>query len=358
MVRNGEIELWRFIVALIIVDFHFRGDSVFLYGYLFHYGRVGVEFFFILSGYLLAAGAIKRSIGSPAATWHEIHQETFSLIKRRICSFLPETWVACAIACCVYGLLIHPSCRLFFQQIVVTMFGNACFLSMSGLFRFHQGLNGPTWYLSTLLMGTCILYPLIRRWRVSPMMLVCGILLLGSIYINGQAVDCAGVVETCGIYKGNFRGIAEMLIGASLYPFIQTLKHATISGRGRITLTLMKWGMSLCLLGYACNANLVGHNVGFAIVMICGILILSFSEQCFDKTWYRHPFLYALGRFSLPLFLSHAFYARFMLSCLPDGLPELCRYAVYGTCALVTAFVVMYSARLLRGAFSTCGRPE
>ena len=64
--KNGRIELLRFLFALIILLFHIQkrfakspvpmGDTGL---YFFNHGCIGVEFFFLVSGYLLAAGCYK-----------------------------------------------------------------------------------------------------------------------------------------------------------------------------------------------------------------------------------------------------------------------------------------------------------
>lgn len=57
--RNGKIELLRFLFAVIIVLHHSRqllGDE----NCLFLGGSLGVEFFFIVSGYLMMSSIEKR----------------------------------------------------------------------------------------------------------------------------------------------------------------------------------------------------------------------------------------------------------------------------------------------------------
>ena len=51
--RNGSIDFWKFIFSLVIMSFHsiyFAGDEKFL----FYNGANMVEFFFLVSGFLMA----------------------------------------------------------------------------------------------------------------------------------------------------------------------------------------------------------------------------------------------------------------------------------------------------------------
>ena len=66
--RNGKIDLLRFLFAVIIVLHHTR----YLFGdehCFFHGGSLAVEFFFIVSGYLMTAHAA-RETASLAASAH------------------------------------------------------------------------------------------------------------------------------------------------------------------------------------------------------------------------------------------------------------------------------------------------
>ena len=52
--RIGELDLFRFVFMLVVVLYHFETGA-------FPYGSIGVEFFFVLSGLLMARHAEKWS---------------------------------------------------------------------------------------------------------------------------------------------------------------------------------------------------------------------------------------------------------------------------------------------------------
>ena len=58
--RNGAIDLLKFLFSLMIVIYHGRLFAN-AENPLFRAGKIGVEFFFIVSGYLMAAKAEKVS---------------------------------------------------------------------------------------------------------------------------------------------------------------------------------------------------------------------------------------------------------------------------------------------------------
>ena len=73
--KNGRVEFLRFIFALAILFFHihksFAGDDVIELGNtglnFFARGYIGVEFFFLVSGYLLAASNCQWLAGNGRA---------------------------------------------------------------------------------------------------------------------------------------------------------------------------------------------------------------------------------------------------------------------------------------------------
>lgn len=57
--HNGIISLWKFIFCIVIIGFHLNAIQHYKntnFGFL--YGSIAVEFFFIVSGYLLAKKAL------------------------------------------------------------------------------------------------------------------------------------------------------------------------------------------------------------------------------------------------------------------------------------------------------------
>ena len=93
--RNGNIDLMRFVFCLIIILYHInnRLDLNPPFGLSEKYfsfcgeGRIGVEFFFIVSGYLLAVTAKKNySTNSIAASTKSfMYRKTMSIFPYHIC---------------------------------------------------------------------------------------------------------------------------------------------------------------------------------------------------------------------------------------------------------------------------------
>lgn len=349
MKKNGEIEFLRFFMMLIIMAFH--------WGYHEQQfqpvptGCLAVEFFFLLSGFLLASSVARRSCSDKAPlSWPQLHQENHFMLYRKVKAFLPELFLSCLIGCGVFILCTDtPFCRLW-RIIACTQLGNALFLKMTGLLpvRLYVGLNGPAWYLSTLLLCSAVLYPMLRRWGISLVYLVTGIMLLSSLFVADPHFYFTPTQYIGYFLNGNIRGLAEMMIGISLYPILQGLKNCTPTLWGQRLLTALKWGCFLFVLLNYHYVRQFGLGLGLFMMALCVMLVLVFWEKCLDYYWYQHRIFLFLGRLSLPLFLSHHFYARFLPPCIPDSWGYIGASAAYYACAFLTAFAVLVASDKLR----------
>ncbi len=89
--RNGEIDFLRFLFASIILLHH---SSLVLCDeiWLFLGGSLAVEFFFLVSGYLLMASVVKANQKTKPSTM--LGTETSDLLLRKIQSIIPEWFIA------------------------------------------------------------------------------------------------------------------------------------------------------------------------------------------------------------------------------------------------------------------------
>lgn len=136
---------------------------------------MAVEFFFLLSGYLLAAHAARNDGAIFLSA--ELGKETYLYLWRRLCSFWAELAVACGIGLFVYSWAHGFALRETLSMAHDRLMGNALLLYMTGLAP--KGGNGVTRYLSSLLLCSAIVYPLYRRFGGNPVWLVFSLLLLG-----------------------------------------------------------------------------------------------------------------------------------------------------------------------------------
>ena len=94
MKRNGEIDLLKFLFSLMIVIYHTKNFTEYYGQNLFMQGSIGVSFFFLVSGYLLAYSTGKIQLESKDA----VGPQAVKFVERKIKGLLPNVYVAWIIA--------------------------------------------------------------------------------------------------------------------------------------------------------------------------------------------------------------------------------------------------------------------
>ena len=106
--RNGMIDLMRFILSIILVIFHggvgiytlFNKQIIYFYG-----GPTAVEFFFLISGYLMA-----KSINEIRDN-NNILKSSYNFFKKKILSFYPAYFICWLVSFILINILRRPTMK-------------------------------------------------------------------------------------------------------------------------------------------------------------------------------------------------------------------------------------------------------
>lgn len=340
--KAGDIELLRFVFALTILFCHTRNLRGSLDWIPFGGGALAVEFFFIVSGYLLAASALKNNY--PPLV--DVGQETVLFTKKKLSSFYPEFLISWCIA-----FLVTVIAKDYTLKEIVK-FGASCVWEL--LLLLQTGLrvgtvNSVTWYLSAMLICMMVLYPLLRKYPdvaqniIVP--LVC-VFLFG--YLLREHKTLRNPSKWLGFaYKGLLRAMAELCLGIMVYRAVQWLKKWKLTTLGKLLLSVVKWSCYIIFLWYLTKTDCDQRDYFFTLLIAVAIGI-SFSGMSLDTGLFDNPVCMFLGRYSLSVYLSHNFWSYQLPSFLPASFPENLLLPGYITISLLTALVVMQSGRLLR----------
>ena len=105
--RNGGIELLRFLFTGIIIFFHINLDlwdqkkivavihSVTVT--FFQHGNLGVEFFFLVSGYLMAETVCRQNSARSGSSASSLPRDTFDFVLHKAKAVFPCYLTACAL---------------------------------------------------------------------------------------------------------------------------------------------------------------------------------------------------------------------------------------------------------------------
>jgi len=342
--RNGEIELARFLVALVIVNYH--SGSLPGCPQLFGYGQIGVEFFFLLSGLLMAA-SIRKKENLPISSFREVNRETAHFLWRKLSSFYPELFVSCVLGCIFFAYVHHADPIIMtVGKTLRTFVTDMCLLGTSGFGK--DGINDVVWYLASMMLSMSVLYPLYRWMGLNTIFPAICLVLLSPFFMGGgDKTEIAFLLS-----RENIRAFCEIVLGASLFPVVMAARRFDLRPWMRACLTLVKMGCYAIFLIHAVM-SIPRNGGGNGLILIALVLIigLSFSRVGLDANLYQHRLIFWLGRLSLPLFLSHLFYAHHLGLVVSAALSPVSKLLLYNACSLATAVLVMYLAQFVRRFF-------
>ena len=318
--KNGRVEFLRFIFALGILFFHihkrFAVDGNISIGikgiYFFNHGYIGVEFFFLVSGYLLAASAFaKRAVSTEL-----IGTETAQMMWKKIKNVFPYHLFAIILTIIVNAYFLENTVKGRISY-VVDSWASVFFLQVFGFDS--TWVNKLTWYLDVWLMVTFIFWYFLRRHYEAFVKIVCPLLALFVLgYMAHEYNSLAGIDGWTGhFYKCFLRGMSEMALGCSAYSLTRQLNKLEFTKAGKVILALVELICYVLVFSYAVTGVDPKYSFPTLFIMMIG-LILTFSNvnpchQIFDK-----PVFSWCGKMSLLIYLNQFYSIRLVQSLLPN----------------------------------------
>ena len=296
-------------------------------------------------------GGEANGIGGEA---NGIGAETLHFILHKIRSFLPEFLIAWWIGFVLIGVI-----RQYGVLDYLKAFGNdfweLTLVKMSGLFT--HGIDGAMWYLSAMLLGMAILYPLLRTKRDLMTHLVCPLL---ALFLYGYLCQAEGhprdpIVWLGLCYKGLVRAIAGLCTGVVICVAVRRLKRFSPSGLTKTGNALAIGAQLLCLLltiRYMAEQGPSEYDY-FYMFLLMVLVLLSFAgfglESVLGNSQRLHLLSAFLGKYSLSLYLGHLYFAQHVNELLPEELYSgKIRMIVYLAAAFANGLLVMGLSALYR----------
>lgn len=296
--RNATIELMRFLFASSIIFFHIAGTlwdrKLILFSgeafklTLFRNGYIGVEFFFLVSGFLMAKSIYRRQSQACIGKLQPepVGVETIRFLWGKVKALWPYYLPACAIGWLLFLLTkenLHPG---WFVPYLPSLF----FLQETGLSdASFTGL--PSWYISSMLIAMAVLYPICRKFYfsfTSLFGLLLGILMTGAlIQLNGNLAgtgqDWWAITFAC-----NFRALGEIALGTVCYEASRRLSQISFSTGKRILFSLLQVaGYGLAFFYACCYTD--RRFSGQVLLVLAVAITLSFSEVGYSPSGKSTP---------------------------------------------------------------------
>lgn len=301
--KNGKIELLRFIFCIAIILFHLNltyFDLEYQFGnYIsfFKHGRIGVEFFFIVTGYLFAYSVFKKR-----DTKTPLGKDTIQFVFHKWFAVFPYHVIAFFIT---FIVIVVVNRMNFVESIVRFIDGLPNFFLIQKTGIYTDNIIGVEWYVSVMILSLFILYPFAKRNYdvftriIAPLL---GIFLVG--YLCHEYGYLANT-STWDVFtaKVQLRGIAEICLGAFIFEvsrFIQKLHFSKIQ---KGILSFVEYGCYIGVLFFSCSVTDKRYEA-YALYALLIAVCLSFSNTTYGNKAFQNKLFMFLGRLSLPIYLS------------------------------------------------------
>lgn len=292
--HNGIISFWKFMFSMMIVIVHCNIAKNYPMVILQH-GYIGVEFFFLVSGYLMTKRALNKKENDS-----NIGRETWEYIWGKVKVFFPYMLITFIIT-----LLLNISLNLYNIDEIVNSIWNLLFLDISGIRS--TLVVGQTWYISAMLISMLILYPLIRKYKKNYIYLIAPAIV---IFIGGWISHTYGTINgwdyTTLTYKCLLRAFFELALGTILYELADKISKVNFTKLARIILTLIE------IVGFASIffiTNIENANTQYEYIMLLILstsIVIAFSGKSIFYNFANNKFFYYLEKLSLPIYLNHS----------------------------------------------------
>ncbi len=347
--RNGEIEFLRFVFASIVVFHHSYNLFGKLGSSIFTRGSFAVEFFFIVSGFLLM-----KSVSKCENACQDPGMETIGFLKKKISSLYPELLLAEGVGLIFVLLTNKAPLKRLLWIIGSSIPSDLFFIGRTGLGT--NSLNGPVWYISTMLITMMIMYPLLRKWKSVSSKIVIPILSFLCIgYLWKSTGSVLNPSAWMGLtFKGNIRGFGEIGFGIIAFYLSQWIGSLKLNKFAKILLTLIKWACFATIIIWMAFFTIDQVQILLLIMYVVGISIVFANHNCIDSKLFDHRIFLWLGKISTPLFLCHFFFCSpksdiaSLNNILPAGLSKGVTLCIYYLVSLAVAIFISITAETIR----------
>ena len=299
--RIPGVEFLRFIFAILIVLGHAYSEFATkgLPSWIVKQGAIGVEFFFILSGILMAKSIFKND--AQTESYDKIGSETSKFIKNKYLSIFPTHILTFLI---MYAEVAYIKKLTSIDNFIFTL-PEAFLIQMSGL-RLGININPNDWYISAMLLAMLITYPLLRKYRgtftkvIAPIMSLC---IFGYLFQTTGTITPSSTSMMGGLFlKGTLRAIAEICLGVTIYEAIKYINNIEFTKLGKVLIKIIEIGTYISTIVVSCSKINTRWYFIFVFVLAFGLLI-SFSKHSIFSVFKKSRLLLYLGDLSMTIFV-------------------------------------------------------
>lgn len=290
-------------------------------------GSLAVEFFFLVSGYLMARHCFKLQ----NAKCERLGEETVLFLLAKIRSFFLLMCLAEMMSLMLTLITGEMDGKIAVFMNVIGAINECMLLNMTGLK--YCALNA-TWYLSVMILSMAMLYPLCRRYYdifthiIAP---VFGRMMIGILFLAFGTQTGPAEIVLGSINRGLLRGLAEISMGAASFEIARWFSKIQLTSVGSVFIGAFELLLYIGAILMMTLATIQFDAFIFYVLFVA--VTLSFCKKGKYDSMFDNAFCYRLGKFSLPLYLGHIYFADLLdtLSCF-DSQTKFILYIVLAAC--------------------------
>lgn len=329
--RFGKISFWKFGFCLLIILFHIA--SIYPnYRYNFLNGSIGVEFFFLVSGFFLAKKCIyyepKKSIG----------EETFDFMKSKIKKFIPYIIILMIIGIPYLTFIKHYT----LTEHVMTFYK---VLLIPASMNTDPSIYGILWYLTVMILVETVMFPLLTKYKKNFIYIVCPIIviLLMNYILVETKILVAPWTKTPFALKGVLRGFLVMNLGMYLYVLSEKFNNIKLTKLSKFILPIIEISMYLSIFYIANITNAHDKFDIFMLILLSIGLLISANPNAYLTKFSNNKVFYFLEKISLPMYI----YQWVVIYGLEVLLRKLGVVANYWVFSLLTILILIFGSIIL-----------
>ncbi|MDR2502307.1 MAG: acyltransferase family protein [Oscillospiraceae bacterium] len=310
--RNGAAEFWRFIFASLVVLYHFEkiydmiplplGEKL-----RANAGFIGVEFFFILAGFLLMrSDARRRALGAPARmSFSDAGTHALGYVRSKVSRIFPTL----AFILLLFSLVLHSGGLGARLRELMGLEWEALMLGGTS-FAWEDALSPKlflivTWFLTDLLIaGYLFTFIACMRRDVLKYFAPLAAILMYS-WFGLKSFELYKGHEMYGFLSGGLlRAFAGFSLGVTAYFVYERLKALSWKLPARIALSVFEVYVVYRLCTLVWNREIGAENFRILVYMPL-LIILSFLNKSALAHALSNPVSRFLGSIALPMYLFH-----------------------------------------------------
>lgn len=294
--ENYYIDFLRFLCALVIMCYHSyvftNSDSSY-----FKYGYLAVNFYFILTGYLMMKSLNNNKKDTYLFIWGKIKRLLPAIIVSFIISYI-----------FVFGkdglILNYENVRRILSNNVV---GDLFKLKAIG---YGGVINTTWWYISAMILDLAILYPLAKKYNKTYITYIAPMIILVTLAItNFYNISFSYHSNVTLIFaNGVFKGLIYISLGNIAYEISNIFKKKYKNEK--LAITALELSLTV-LMFYVFYTEMVGTIL--LAIAIALLVSISFSDISLTNKVFKHKIWKSLGNLGFYLYMTHDAVKRYYL---------------------------------------------